>query len=144
MNISKNNRYEIAITPTNGAAATTDINGATFDAQRVQGILMAVQMGAITSTAVTSIKAQGSNDGSSWSDLEGTGQTIADTDDEKLFYIDLYRPIHRYNRVVVDRGTANAVVAAAWYEGYGIAEKLPTHGTGVSGELHASPIAGTA
>jgi hypothetical protein len=144
MNLSKNHQFQIAITPTNGAAATTDINGTTADCQSAKGVGMFVQMGAITATAVTSIKAQGSDDGSSWLDLEGTAQSIADTDDEKLFYIDLYRPLHRYNRVVVDRGTANAVVAAAWYEFYELREKNPTHGTGISGELHASPVAGTA
>jgi hypothetical protein len=144
MNLSKQHQFQIAITPTNGAAGTTDINGTTADCQNAKGVGMFVQMGAITGTAITSIKAQGSNDGSSWSDLEGTAQTIADTDDDKLFYIDIYRPKNRYNRVVVDRGTANAVVAAAWYEFYELREKNPTHGTGVLGELHVSPAAGTA
>lgn len=146
MNLSKRSKLEIAITPTNGAAGTTDINGSAADltASGASGVLFEVAFGAITATAVTSIKAQGSNDNSSWSDLEGTAQAIADTDDEKVFYIDLYRPIHRYNRVVVDRGTANAVVAVALNHHYGLREQLPTHGTGVSGEFHASPIAGTA
>ena len=46
--------------------------------------------------------------------------------------------------MVVLRGTANAVVASAFSIQYGLREKLPTHGTGVAGELHMSEIAGTA
>src|SRR4051794_21267059 len=102
-NYSKRTKTEIVITPTNGAAATTDINSVAADltASGAIGVLFEVAMGAITSTAVTSIKVQGSADNSTWVDLEGTAQTIADTDDDKMFFIDLYRPIHRYNRVVV-------------------------------------------
>src|SRR4051794_7874092 len=98
MNYSKRTKMEIAISPTNGASGTTDINGAAADltARGAIGVLFEVAMGAITATAVTSIKAQGSADNSSWVDLEGTAQSIADTDDEKVFFIDLYRPIHRY------------------------------------------------
>lgn len=144
MNFSKEIRTLIAITPTEGAAGTSDINGATLDMVNARGVQITVVMGAITATAVTSIKVQESADGSTWADLAGTAQTIADTDDEKVFYIDLYRPLKRYARVVVDRGTANAVVAAALYQVYEN-EKLPvTQGTNVSGEQHISPIAGTA
>ena len=77
-------------------------------------------------------------------DLEGTAQTIADDDDDETFYIDLYRPRERYVRVVVDRATQNAVVASAEYIQYGPRKKPITHGTGVSGETHASPAEGTA
>lgn len=145
MNFTKQNRIEIAISPTNGAAGTTDITGATCDLQgALGGVTMLVEMGAITGTAVTSIKAQESADGSTWADLEGTSQTIADTDDEKAYYIEITRPLKRYARVYVDRGTANAVVSAAFYLVHGLRESNPTHGTGVSGELHHSPAAGTA
>ena len=74
----------------------------------------------------------------------GTGQTIADTDDEKVFYIDLYKPRERYVRLVVDRGTQNAVVASAEYEQYGARNEPVTHGSNVSGETHISPAEGTA
>lgn len=144
MNISKLVKIEIVITPTNGAAGTTAINSTAVDHQGDGGILFLVEMGVITAGAVTSIKVQGSDDNSSFSDLTGTAQTIADTDDEKLFYVDLVRPIHRYNRLVVSRATQNAVVAVAIALQYGMRKKLPTHGTGVSGELHLSEIAGTA
>lgn len=144
MNLSKRTKISIVIAPAAGVAATTDINSSSVDHQGDGGILFCVQFGAITTAAVTSIKAQGSDDDSTFVDLVGTAQTIADSDDEKLFYIDLVRPIHRYNRVVVDRGTQNAVVASALAIEYGRREYPATHGTGVAGELHMSEIAGTA
>lgn len=147
MNLSKNVKITQAITPTNGAAGTTDINGVTLDMQGYDGVLMIFTMGAITGGAVTSIKAQqgAASNLSDAADLAGTGQTIADTDDEKVFYIDLYRPAKRYVRGVVDRGTQNAVVASATYIQYK-GKKCPVaaHGTNVSGELHISPAEGTA
>lgn len=145
-NLSKNAKITQAITPTNGAAGTTDINGATLDMSGFDGVLMVVTMGAITGSAVTSIKAQqgAASDLSDAADLAGTGQTIADTDDEDIFYIDLYRPLERYVRVVVDRGTANAVVASAVYYQYKAAKTPVTHGSTINGELHVSPSEGTA
>lgn len=149
MNLSKNDKISIAITPTEGVAGTADINGAILDMQGFEGVLMAVTFGAITGSAVTSIKAQqgAASNLSDAADLAGTAQTIADDDDDQTFYIDLFRPTERYVRLVVDRGTQNAVVASATYIQYGIqsARKAPvTHGTNVSGELHVSPAEGTA
>lgn len=149
MNMSKNDKVSIAIAPASGVAGTTDIEGVTLDMQGFEGVLMVVAFGAITGSAVTSIKAQqgAESDLSDAADLVGTGQTVADDDDEQVFYIDVFRPMKRYVRLYVDRATQNAVVASAIYIQYGIqsARKAPvTHGTGVSGELHVSPAEGTA
>ena len=145
--LSKAVKITQAITVTNGAAGTADINGVTLDMANFEGVLIAVRMGAITGGAVTSIKAQqgAASDLSDAADLAGTAQTIADTDDEKTFYIDLYKPRERYVRLVVDRGTANAVVSSADYIQYG-PRSLPvaSHGSNVSGETHISPAEGTA
>jgi len=146
MNLSKHVKISQAITPTNGAAGTTDINGETLDMLGFEGVLVKVTMGAITATAVTSIKMQqgAASNLSDAADLEGTGQDIAVADAQKVFYIDLYRPAERYVRLVVDRGTANAVVASAEYIQYSARIKPTTHGTNVSGETHISPAEGTA
>lgn len=146
MNLIKRTKMTPAITPTAGAAGTSDINGATLDMSGYEGVLMIVTFGAITASAVTSIKAQqgAASDLSDAADLAGTAQTIADTDDDKVFYIDLYRPRERYVRLVVDRGTQNAVVASAEYVQYGAKKAPPTQGTNVSGETHVSPAEGTA
>lgn len=100
----------------------------------------------ITSGAVTSIKAQqdsASGMGTA-ADLLGTAQTIADTDDEKTFYIDIKSPRERYVRLVVDRGTQNAVVASATYVQYGPKTAPTTHGSNVSGEAFVGVAEGTA
>lgn len=146
MNLSKDVKITQAITPTAGAAGTSDINGATLDMSGFEGVLMIVTFGAITAGAVTSIKAQQGSaaDMSDAADLAGTAQAIADTDDDKVFYIDLYRPEKRYVRLVVDRGTQNAVVASAEYIQYGARSEPTSHGSGVSGETHVSPSEGTA
>ena len=146
MNASKNQKISRAISTADGGAATTDIEGATLDMQGFEGVLMIVTFGAITGSAVTSIKAQqgAESDLSDAADLAGTGQTVADSDDNEVFYIDLYRPTERYVRVYVDRGTQNAVVAGATYVQYGAKKGPVTHGTYVSGETHAGPAEGTA
>lgn len=146
MNISKNQKISIAVTPTEGAAGTTDINGATLDMQGFEGVLMIVTFGAITGSAVTSIKAQqgAAANLSDAADLLGTAQTIADDADDKTFYIDLYKPQERYVRLVVDRATQNAVVASATYIQYRSRVAPVTHGTNVAGELHIGPAEGTA
>jgi hypothetical protein len=146
MNLSKQVKITQAITPTAGAAATSDINGATLDMAGFEGVLIEVVFGDITAGAVTSIKAQqgAASNLSDAADLAGTGQTVADTDDGDTFYIDLYRPTERYVRVVVDRGTQNAVVASATYFQYGAHDQPVSHGTTVNGELHVSPDEGTA
>ena len=133
-----------ATTVTAGAAGTTAVNGAAVDLSGFEEIAIIVPFGAIVSGAVTSIKAQGSSDNSSFSDLEGSAQTVADTDDDKTFYVTINKPVHRYVRLVVDRGTQNATVG-----GIVAVQCMPrtvpvTHGTNVSGESHVSPAAGTA
>lgn len=144
--LSKQGKLSIAITPTDGAAGTADINGAIIDMQGFESVLMIVTFGAITATAVTSIKAQqgAAANLSDAADLEGTAQAVADDDDDKTFYIEITRPRERYVRLVVDRGTANAVVASATYIQHGAAKQPVSHGANVSGETHISPAEGTA
>ena len=144
MEIGKEGKITTAVTMTNGAAGTSDINGTTLDMSGFEHVLIAVDIGPITSGAATSIKAQqGENsDGSSMADLEGTSQTIEDDDDDKTFYIDLIKPEKRYIRLVVLRATQNATVSAHYIQTG--AHKAPTsHGTGVAGESHVTPIEGT-
>jgi hypothetical protein len=148
MNLSQHTKVSSAVTPTAGAAGTSDINGTTLDMSGFEGVMVVVRMGAITSGAVTSIKMQqGAASGmGDAADLAGTGQTIADDDDEQIFIIDLFRPTERYVRLVVDRGTQNAVVSSAHYIQYGPRE-MPTEMNAtdaVTYERHISPAEGTA
>jgi hypothetical protein len=144
--ITDNCKISSAITPTAGAAGVSDINGSILDMAGFEGVKMHVRFGAITAGAVTSIKAQqgSQSDLSDAADIAGSGQTVADTDDDKSFVIDLLRPDKRYVRLVVDRGTQNAVVAEAHYEQYGAFAKKITHGSDVAVEQFTSPAEGAA
>jgi hypothetical protein len=142
--VSKDCKISQCATVTAGAAATTDINATSVDMANFESVTFVVPFGAIVSGAVTTIKAQGSSDNSSFSDLTGTSQTVADTDDDKTFYITLNKPAHRYNRVVVDRATQNATVGGIIAIQTDPRTCPTTHGTSVSGETHISPAAGTA
>ena len=135
-----------AIAPAGGVAGVSDINGAILDMSGFEGVLAIVTFGAITSGAVTSIKMQQDTAVAMGgaADLAGTAQTIADTDGEKTFYIDLHNPEERYVRLVVDRATQNAVVASAIYIQYGAKAKKTTQGTNVSGESFSRVAEGTA
>jgi hypothetical protein len=142
----KDTKVSQVITPTAGAAGTADINGSTVDMSGFEGVMFIVTFGAITAGAVTSLKAQqgAASDMSDAADLENTGITITDTDDEKVKILEVYRPLERYVRVVVDRGTQNAVVASAIAVQYAPRVAPTSHGTNVAGEAHVSPSEGTA
>lgn len=141
-------QFSLAVTPTDGAAGTTDINGAIIDMDGFDELICIVVFGAITATAVTSVKWQqgAASNMSDAADLEGTGITVADDDDEKLTVQSLVRPTERYVRVVVDRGTANAVVAAAVYIKRKAHEVPQTQASSdvIDSEEHLSPAEGTA
>lgn len=146
LELGKDTKISIAIAPADGVAGTNDINGAILDMQGFESVMAIVTFGTITGGAVTSIKMQQDTAAGmgTAADLLGTGQTIADTDGEKTFYIDLVKPQERYVRLVVDRGTQNAVVASATYLQYNGVKAPSTHGTNVSGETHISVAEGTA
>lgn len=130
------------------AAGTSDQNSAVVDMTGFDGVMFLAAFGTITSGAVTSIKGQqgAASDASDAADLEGTAVTVADDDDNQVAGLDIYRPQERYVRLVVDRGTQNAVidgVVAIQYKG----RKFPTtHDTTtvVGIESHNSPAEGTA
>lgn len=131
------------------AAGTTDIESAGVDMSDWEGVMLFTTVGTITSGAVTSWKVQQSDDDGvtdAYSDLEGTGITIADDDDGQTFGTDLYRPKKRYVRAYIDRGTQNAVVGEIYalrYNGL----RLPATNTvadTLTLELHVSPAEGTA
>lgn len=145
MNLSENVKVTTALDYASGSA---DRNGTTLDMQGYEGVLMIVKLAAIATGAVTSIKAQqGADSGlSDAADLAGTGQTVADDDDNQIFVIDLFQPQERYVRVVIDKDATNAVAESAVYVQYGT-RKLPIDNNvanAVTTEKHISPAEGTA
>ncbi len=145
MNLSKNIQIRTALDHAEGSA---DRNGATYDTQGFEGVLMVVKFGDIAAGATTNIHAESGaeSDMSDAADLTGTGITVAEDDDNQIFIIDLYRPRERYVRVVVDKDASNNTEEMAFYIGYS-ARKGPTVMTladEVTYELHVSPAEGTA
>lgn len=104
------------------AAGTTPINGSSIDMQTLgaRALLCIACLGALTSTQVTKLKLQGSDDNSTWADLTHTDYSVtsqavataaaADADGNKMLVLDCKRISHRYVRPVLVRGTANAVL----------------------------------
>jgi hypothetical protein len=131
------------------AAGTSDIETAGVDTTGFESLVFIVPFGTITSGAVTSIKLQqSSDDGSSdaYSDLEDTAQTVADTKSNTIFLAEIHRPQKRYVRLVVDRGTQNAVVegiTVILHDGVRYAPITQPATVGGS-ELSVSPDEGTA
>lgn len=129
------------------ASGSADREGAVLDMKGWDGVLVIAQFGAIATGAVTSIKMQqgAAANLSDAADLAGTAQTVADDDDSKIKYIDLYQPRERYVRAVVDKDATNACAETVTYVQYrGLEVPAAAHGTGVAGEAHQSPAEGTA
>ena len=127
------------------AAGTSDQNSSSVDMKSYDAVTFCVGFGAITASAVTSIKVQGSDDDSAWSDLAGTAVSVADSDDDKIVLAEINCPQQRYLRVVVDRGTQNAVID------FGVALQSKANAAPVTqsssvlgSEFHQAPAAGTA
>ena len=143
MNISRGVKFTRVLDAV--AAGTSDQNSDSVDMKSFDAVTFCVGFGAITASAVTSIKLQGSADDSAWSDLAGTAITVADTDDDKIVLAEINQPQHRYVRCVVDRGTQNAVIDFA-VALQSKANKAPvTQSSSVLGsEFAQAPAAGTA
>jgi hypothetical protein len=126
------------------ASGTADREGAALDMTGWDGVLMIVKTAAIATGATYSIKAQMGSTSTPATDIAGTGQTIADDDDNEIYYIDLFQPQERYVRLYVDKDTSNACAESAIYIQYKGKYLPSTHATGVTGEAHLAPAAGTA
>ena len=95
------------------AAGTTSQNSSSVDCSDCEAVTFIAAFGTITAGAVTSIKVQASDDdGSSddFSDLAGTSVVVADDQDNKIAIVTITRPRKKFNRLVVVRGTQNAVI----------------------------------
>lgn len=144
MNLTEN--WKITRVSNAVAAGTSDVNSSSVDMSKFESVTFLVSFGAITAGAVTSIKAQQSSDDSTFNDLAGSGITVADDDDNQVVALEIVRPRDRYVRVVVDRGTQNAVVdGIVAFQGRPKTGPVTHDATTVVGsEVHASPAEGTA
>jgi len=144
MNLNSN--IKITRVANAAAAGTSAVNGSAIDMLGFDGVMFVAAVGALTATQVTSLKAQEGDTSSPTADLAGSlVGPLADGDSNKCLVLDIYRPLKRYIRPVLNRATANAVVDGIWAIQY-CGHKAPTsHDTSVAAsKVKASPIAGTA
>lgn len=126
------------------AAGTTDVECTAVDMAGYDAVVFVVALGTITSSAVTSVKVQHSDDNSTFADVAASAITVADDDDNQLFVAEVLRPTKRYVRCVIDRGTANCVVDSVVAIQHAARETPVTQPATTTGEVHVSPISGTA
>lgn len=130
------------------AAGTSDVESTAVDMKGFDAVAFEVSFGAITGSAVTSCKLQGSHDNVTWTgvngDLLGTGVTVADDDDNQIFILDIDRPLFRYVRCVVDRGTQNAVVDGIVAHQYKADKEPVSQPSTTTVEYSHAPALGTA
>jgi hypothetical protein len=146
MPLSDDIKIVVAVTTTNGAAGTSAITSAAVDTAGFLGCLFIVPLGPIVGTAVTSLKVQQSSDDAAtdtYDDLTGSNQTIADTDDDGVKYVDINRPGKRYLKMVISRGTANATIGSVLAILYNTRHRPVTQAAAVVGETFVSPVEGT-
>lgn len=133
------------------AAGTSAINTTVVDMLGYETVAFVALFGTLTASQVTGIKVQQgtASDASDMADLAGTASTaMADGDSNKMLLTEVYRPTERYVRLVVTRGTANAVLdgAIALLGRAGVSP--PAFGSTVSNattvEIFNSPAEGTA
>ena len=135
----------IAIPVASRAAGVSKISGASFDCQGYRSLVAIIEWGVIVATAVSAVSWQGSDDGTDWVDLTGTGVDVAADDDAKLTITGLDRPVHRYNRIVVSRSIANAALSTAIYVAGKARDTDIVHDSAVVQQFiwYSSPAAGT-
>lgn len=134
----------------NAVAAGTDDTqvSVSVDMLGFESVEFLVAFGAITSTAVTTVKAQqSSDDGSSdtFADLAGTAISVADDDDNGIVRLEIHNPVERYVRCAVVRATANVVIDSTVAVQTGPKnEPVTQDATVVGNELSHAPAEGTA
>lgn len=156
MGMSINKRTRLIRVNTGTVAGTTSINCPSSSGVDMsqnggyRGVRFTALLGALTSGQVTKLKVQGSPDGSDYTTLGGdllatATAAMADGDGTKMLVCDVYRPIHRYVRAVVVRGTQNAVIDGVIAELYDpITEPTSDDTTVSASKVAISPILGTA
>lgn len=117
------NNVEIIRVANASAAAQTAVEGSAVDTAGRNGVTFVASFGTVTTASVLTLKAQGSDNGTSgWTDLVGSATHTADGTDgnNKVLALDVVRPTKRFIRAVVTRTAANAVVDGVVAVAYGV------------------------
>jgi hypothetical protein len=95
------------------AAGLTAFTGTHVDMQGYDSVIFIAGLGALTATQVTSLQAQNGslvNDTDQANITNAITAAMADGDSNKLLILEVFRPLLRYVRPVINRATANAVI----------------------------------
>ena len=128
-------KNQIAIPTTNRGASTTDVNGPLVDLFGFNCAVLMVEVGTIVDTGTVEIEVEESDDGTTWTDMEGTAVSLRhggspDIDQSnEVVMIELTHPLKRYVRATVDKGTANSTIRTGrWFLGHAAAEPVSQPG----------------
>lgn len=130
-------------------AGTTDtLTSNTIDTFGYSAVAFELLLGAVTDGGACYWKVQQSSDDNvadDYTDIAGSKQVIADTDDNKLRIIEIFKPQKRYLKVLTVRATQNLVVDGLTANLYRAQSSAVTQGATVAGytTLNA-PAEGTA
>lgn len=150
-NLSKAVKFDPAVPYT--VAGVTAIDSTGFDMSGFEGIQFVALLGDITTGNATNLHAEMSTAvGGTYVDCANSAAYFASTQGSTSIYLiaEVYRPIKRYVRCVVDRtagGPANAVILGAWASRYrpgvqAVAES--TYSNVIDYTLVISPASGSA
>lgn len=131
------------------AGGTSNVNSDPVDTAGFDGVRFITGFGAITAGAATSQKAQQgqASNLSDAADLASSSVTVADTDDNNISIVDIYRPAERYVRLATLRATQNAAIDFMIVELYRQRKQPVTQDATVvaaGAKVLASPAEGTA
>lgn len=123
------------------SSGTTAVTPTAVDMSGYRGVMFLASLG--TPAADNIMKAQQSQDNSSFADLEGTAIAVGASDDSQ--WLDIYDPEEQYVRPYITRGTGSTVesVWALQYDPRETPVSNVTAGT-INGEAHIRPAEGTA
>lgn len=118
----------------NEAAGVGFINGTTVNADGALNVIHRILLGTLIATQVTIIKAQSGDlaDNSDMADIPGGSYTCLDADSDKIVQIEIYKPLKKYHRFTITRGTANAEIDGATTELHHNRTGPDTHDTTVA------------
>lgn len=142
MNFLKN--CEMAVVEAAASAAQTALTSDIIDCSDCDGVIFLALTGDVTDTCALAVNVEHGDEsgGGDMADTTATASfTAGATDaDSKLIAVEVHKPIKRYVRAVLTRGTANAVIGGIIAIKYG-ASKAPVtqDATVISSTLAISP-----
>ena len=126
MNLGSN--VKVTLVQAGLADGATDPNSSSVDMSGFESVLFIGIIGAQDASATAAIKAAGSTDDSSFTDITGAVVTSPVNSDDKFLILDVVKPLDRYIRTTLTRaGTTNTTWGGTIAIQYGAAKGPTTH-----------------